>query len=119
MFLFEDLVSVEDRFIQRIWDTLQSLPAYKDRTTLLVTTDHGRGATISDWNDHGRKVPAAEQTRMAALGPSGPGQARTAGAGGGGGGAGGGGGGVTGRVLGSDRNARGREQRECFAAWRG
>ena len=67
--LYLDATFRADRFIQRIWDTLQSLPAYKDRTTLLVTTDHGRGATVSDWNDHGRKVPAAEQTWMAAVGP--------------------------------------------------
>jgi hypothetical protein len=57
-----------DRFIQRIWETVQSLPEYTDRTTLLVTTDHGRGATPADWKDHGRKVPAAETTWMAALG---------------------------------------------------
>ena len=58
-----------DRFIRRVWDTLQSLPDYKNQTTLLVTTDHGRGATTTDWTDHGRKVPAAETTWMAALGP--------------------------------------------------
>jgi hypothetical protein len=34
-----------------------------------MTTDHGRGATTSDWTDHGRDVPAAERTWMAALGP--------------------------------------------------
>jgi arylsulfatase A-like enzyme len=67
--LYLDATARADRFIQRFWDTLQSLPEYKDRTTLLVTTDHGRGATTADWNDHGRKVPAAETTWMAALGP--------------------------------------------------
>jgi hypothetical protein len=67
--LYLDATFRADRFIQRIWETAQSLPEYKDRTTLLVTTDHGRGATVADWNDHGRKVPAAETTWMAALGP--------------------------------------------------
>jgi hypothetical protein len=66
--LYLDATSRADRFIRRVWDTLQSLPEYKDRTTLLVTTDHGRGATTADWTDHGRKVPAAENTWMAALG---------------------------------------------------
>ena len=42
-----------DRFIRRLWETLQSMPEYADKTTLLVTTDHGRGATTADWNDHG------------------------------------------------------------------
>ena len=48
------------------------MPEYKDRTTLLVTTDHGRGASTKDWTDHGKDVPAAEQTWMAALGPDVP-----------------------------------------------
>ena len=68
--LYLDATARADRFIQRFWDTLQSLPDYKDRTTLLITTDHGRGATTADWMDHGRKVPAAETTWMAALGPA-------------------------------------------------
>lgn len=67
--LYLDATLRADRFIQRFWDTMQSLPEYKDRTTMLITTDHGRGATPTDWTDHGRKVPAAETTWMAALGP--------------------------------------------------
>ena len=46
------------------------MPEYRDRTTLLVTTDHGRGATLKDWMDHGKDVPAAEDTWIAALGPA-------------------------------------------------
>ena len=67
--LYLDAAWRSDRFIQRVWNTLQSMPDYANQTTLLVTTDHGRGATTSDWTDHGRKVPAAESTWMAALGP--------------------------------------------------
>jgi hypothetical protein len=66
--LYVDATRRADRFIERTWTLLQSLPEYKDRTTLLITTDHGRGATTADWSDHGRKVPAAENTWMAALG---------------------------------------------------
>jgi arylsulfatase A-like enzyme len=66
--LYLDSAFRADRFIHRVWDTLQSLPDYKDRTTLLVTTDHGRGATTADWTDHGKKVPAAESTWILALG---------------------------------------------------
>lgn len=67
--LYLDAAFRADRFIRRVWDVLQSLPEYANRTTLLVTTDHGRGATTADWTDHGRKVPAAETTWFAALGP--------------------------------------------------
>lgn len=67
--LYLDAAFRADRFIRRVWETLQSMPEYAGTTTLLVTTDHGRGATATDWNDHGRKVPAAENTWFAAIGP--------------------------------------------------
>jgi hypothetical protein len=66
--LYLDATFRADRFIHRVWDTLQSMPEYANHTTLLVTTDHGRGATTRDWTDHGRDVPAAESTWFAALG---------------------------------------------------
>ena len=67
--LYLDAAFRADRFIRRVWDVLQSMPEYANQTTLLVTTDHGRGASTGDWMDHGRKVPAAEATWFAALGP--------------------------------------------------
>jgi hypothetical protein len=67
--MYLDAAFRSDRFIGRLWQTLQSLPAYRGRTMLLVTTDHGRGATAKDWTDHGRDVPAAERTWMAMIGP--------------------------------------------------
>jgi hypothetical protein len=68
--LYLDATTRADRFIERVWTTLQSIPAYRGTTTLLVTTDHGRGATTADWRDHGRKIPAAENTWIAAIGPA-------------------------------------------------
>ena len=70
--LYLDATRRADRFIERIWTTLQSLPAYRGNSTLLITTDHGRGASLKDWSDHGKDVPAAEDTWIAALGPSVP-----------------------------------------------
>jgi hypothetical protein len=67
--LYLDAARRGDRFLERLWAQLQALPAYRNQTTLLVTTDHGRGATTTDWTDHGRDVPAAETTWMAMLGP--------------------------------------------------
>lgn len=67
-----DATTRADRFIGRMWNTLQTLPEYRGRTTLLLTTDHGRGATVKDWTDHGKDVPAAENTWMAAIGPAVP-----------------------------------------------
>jgi len=70
--LYVDAAARADRFIERIWTALQSLPDYRNHTTLLVTTDHGRGASAKDWPDHGKDVPAAEDTWMAALGTAVP-----------------------------------------------
>ena len=67
--LYLDAAFRSDRFLARLWETVQALPGYANRTTMLVTTDHGRGATSADWTDHGRKVPAAETTWMAVMGP--------------------------------------------------
>jgi hypothetical protein len=66
--LYLDAAQRADRFIRRLWDTLQSLPEYRGTTAVLLTTDHGRGATTKDWADHGRKVPAAESIWIAAIG---------------------------------------------------
>ena len=61
-----------DRFLKRLWQTAQSLPAYRGRTALIVATDHGRGETPRDWTDHGEKVPVAERIWMAVMGPDTP-----------------------------------------------
>ena len=36
---------------------------------MLITTDHGRGRTPSDWRDHGEKVAGAGDTWMAFVSP--------------------------------------------------
>lgn len=44
-----------DDFLARLWAWIQSDPQYRDKTTLLVTTDHGRGnEPIVEWRHHGR-----------------------------------------------------------------
>jgi len=67
--LYVDAAFRADRFIRRLWETVQAIDQYANRTALLVATDHGRGATAADWTDHGRKVPAAEETWIAVMGP--------------------------------------------------
>jgi hypothetical protein len=67
--LYLDAAFRSDRFIRRMWETAQSMPEYAGQTALVLATDHGRGASRKDWTDHGRKVPAAERTWMAVIGP--------------------------------------------------
>ncbi|MFC3053568.1 alkaline phosphatase family protein [Kordiimonas pumila] len=44
-----------DAMLADLWAWLQKDPRYKDHTTLLVTTDHGRGSdSFETWKHHGR-----------------------------------------------------------------
>lgn len=78
-----------DRFIREIWEVLQSLEAYGERTVLFITVDHGRGETpLETWKHHASKASIAgymqslaqyedgilgsEDVWMAALGPGVP-----------------------------------------------
>ncbi len=60
----------EDAMIGDIWKTVQSMPEYKDKTTLIITSDHGRGDKIKDqWRDHGQGVEDAGHIWIAVIGP--------------------------------------------------
>ena len=60
----------EDAMIGDLWKILQSLPQYKDKTSLLITCDHGRGDKVkSDWKHHGSKIADAHEIWLAAIGP--------------------------------------------------
>ncbi|MCE9603348.1 MAG: alkaline phosphatase family protein [Planctomycetia bacterium] len=61
-----------DRYIQRLWETMQSMEQYRDKTTFIITTDHGRGTGLTDWKNHGQKIQGAEDMWMAFLGPDTP-----------------------------------------------
>jgi hypothetical protein len=64
----------QDNFIQQLWEYLQTNPAYKNNTTLLITCDHGRGdGAIANWRNHGFMIaPHSEQTWFAVMGPDTP-----------------------------------------------
>lgn len=59
-----------DTYLRELWEWLQAQPEYRDRTHILVTTDHGRGRTTADWRSHGAKVAGAEDTWMAFVSPA-------------------------------------------------
>jgi hypothetical protein len=61
-----------DQALQQLWSYIQRSPKYKDTTTLVITTDHGRGSTLEDFSSHGPKVPGDEQIWAAFIGPDTP-----------------------------------------------
>ncbi len=60
-----------DRFLRLLWDEVQSDPSLRDSTTLVCTSDHGRGGG-AEWTSHGARVRGSEWTWIALLGPDTP-----------------------------------------------
>ena len=61
-----------DENLKILWQELQSHPQYRGATTLILTTDHGRGDAPRGWRDHGQKVAGSEAIWIAVLGPDTP-----------------------------------------------
>jgi hypothetical protein len=59
-----------DRMIAQLWRWVQTTPGYKDNTTFIITTDHGRGQRAGKWRDHGNMISGSSQTWLAVLGPN-------------------------------------------------
>ncbi|MHA8080073.1 phosphoglyceromutase [Aquirufa regiilacus] len=58
-----------DAWLADIWRFVESDPLYKGKTTLLITTDHGRGDKIKvQWTSHGEKVSDCHEIWYAMLG---------------------------------------------------
>lgn len=66
-----DAAHLADEYLREIWELAQSMPEYRDKTTLLVLPDHGRGEG-PNWSTHGAKIPESRETWMAFLGPDTP-----------------------------------------------
>lgn len=56
-----------DRIISELWYWLQTTEGYKDNTTMIITTDHGRGSG-NQWPGHGFLPLGSKHVWMAFLG---------------------------------------------------
>jgi hypothetical protein len=61
-----------DAALARLWKTIQDLPEYAGRTSLVITTDHGRGDPPDGWKSHGASIPGAEKIWIGVMGPQTP-----------------------------------------------
>lgn len=64
-----DSLHMTDSWLKELWKFLQSDLRYGGNTSIIITTDHGRGRTIKDWSDHGEDVPEAQYIWMAFISP--------------------------------------------------
>ena len=61
-----------DGFIKDLWETMQAMPEYRGKTSLVLSVDHGRGNPPVEWKNHGKRTQGSEATWMAFLGPDTP-----------------------------------------------
>lgn len=69
-----DYLRLADRQLAQLWNTLQSMDRYRGRTTLVITTDHGRGRTPQDWPEHDTGIEGSQDIWIAIIGPDTPAQ---------------------------------------------
>lgn len=63
----------QEEMIASLWNYIQSIPQYKDKTTLLIACDHGRGNKVkSQWTSHGPQIPDSKEIFVLAMGPDTP-----------------------------------------------
>ncbi len=58
-----------DKMIADLWYYVQTDPFYKDNTTFIITTDHGRGSNSSSWHTHSLFTKGSGETWLAMIGP--------------------------------------------------
>jgi Metalloenzyme superfamily len=68
--LYLEQANKVDRMLAELWHWVQTTPGYKDNTTLLITTDHGRGRLDKNWTSHSSFIRGSSQTWLAMIGPT-------------------------------------------------
>jgi bisphosphoglycerate-independent phosphoglycerate mutase (AlkP superfamily) len=61
-----------DGYVEQLWTTMQRMPEYRDKTTFIITTDHGRGGGLVEWKEHGVDQKGSENVWIAVMGPDTP-----------------------------------------------
>ncbi len=58
-----------DKMIAELWYYVQTSPFYRNKTTFIITTDHGRGKKPATWYKHGILTKGSGETWFAVIGP--------------------------------------------------
>lgn len=68
--LYSHAAHQTDAMIADLWQYLQATSFYKDKTTLFITCDHGRGDDGKrGWRDHNKNTEGSDQIWFAVMGP--------------------------------------------------
>jgi len=58
-----------DKMIAELWYYVQTNPFYRNKTTFIITTDHGRGKNPTAWYKHGILTKGSGEAWFAVIGP--------------------------------------------------
>ena len=58
-----------DKWLQQIWNFIQTNAEYKNKTALLITVDHGRGFE-KEWTSHGKSIAGSDAIWFALIAPN-------------------------------------------------
>jgi hypothetical protein len=61
-----------DSYLKALWETVQGMAQYRNKTTLIFAVDHGRGDAPEGWKSHGAQIKGSGSIWMAFLGPDTP-----------------------------------------------
>ncbi|MEL6276969.1 MAG: alkaline phosphatase family protein, partial [Bacteroidota bacterium] len=68
-----DAAHATDKMWQELWKFLQKDPVYQGKTSLIITTDHGRGdSPMEQWKSHGKIYRGSDAIWIAVIGPDTP-----------------------------------------------
>lgn len=58
-----------DEYLRLLWTMLETMEQYAGKTSLVITTDHGRGDSRDGWKSHGADHPGSDRIWIAVMGP--------------------------------------------------
>lgn len=68
-----DAANQVDQWIKEIWERIQKEPQYKNKTSLFIAVDHGRGdIKKEEWTSHNNTIPDSHEMWFAVMGPRTP-----------------------------------------------
>lgn len=59
-----------DEYLAQLWYLVNKDPFYKNNTSFIITTDHGRGQRPGSWLRHGLFTPGSDNTWLMTIGPA-------------------------------------------------
>jgi hypothetical protein len=67
--LYLEQANTFDKMVSELWYAVQTDPFYKNNTTFIITTDHGRGNENTSWHGHNCFTKGSGEIWMAVIGP--------------------------------------------------